>query len=418
MDQLTRREARRFLLAVQGLWPPRNLSGEAGILDIFHRLRCVQFDPIDIVGRNHEIVLQARVKGFSRKLLERLLYSERTLVEGWDKQMSLVPIEDRPYFARERIENAEHSRFVEDGLLKKIFPIVRKEIEYRGALSSLDIDNDTRMDWSWAPARAVRAAMEALWFRGELSIHHREGTRRYFDLTRRLLPEGLADPPPGGGSNESWPPDAESVLSNPELRGDWRIARRIGAVGALRAKSGDGWLGINMKSAERRSSIKRLVEKGIIVPMGIEKLNEPVYRLNTDNWALPAAEVTGQSRQKRAAVLGPLDNILWDRDLVRRIFDFDYVWEVYKPAPIRRWGYYVLPILYEDSLVARFEPGRDKKSGSLIVKRWWTEPRIRITRVMAESVAVALKALARSNGLKNVHISTAASGETLLRSLQ
>ena len=76
----------------------------------------------------------------------------------------------------------------------------------------------------------------------------------------------------------------------------------------------------------------------------------------------------------RAAILAPLDNLLWERELVTQLFDFDYTWEVYKPIPERKYGYYVLPILYGDRFIARFEPGRDKRNGALTIKNWWWEP--------------------------------------------
>lgn len=420
VDRLSRREARRYLLAVQGLLPPRSLHGESGIMEIVRRLRCLQFDPINIVGRNHEIALQARVSGFSRQRLEELMYKKRLLVEGWDKRMSIGPVEDRPFFTRDRMGFKNHHRFKEDGPLNSIFPAVRNEISLRGPLSSLDIKDNTRLDWSWAPARAVRAALEALWFRGELSIHHRKGSRRYYDLTDRLLPSRLADPVPdfnpSSGSNHcSWPLSVSDVLNNDELHRDWRVSRRIAAVGALRAESGDGWLGLGINTAERRHSLERLVDLDIIIPFEVENLGNPMYRLKDDRGCYESVTKRETAAPFRAAVLAPLDNLLWDRDLVRQLFDFDYVWEVYKPAHQRRWGYYVLPLLYGDRLVARFEPGRDRTENRLIVKHWWNEPGIRVSEAMTDAVSLALKSLARSNGLKSVHVEADARDEKLLK---
>lgn len=419
MEKLTQREARRYLLSVQGLRPPRELSGRSGVIKVLGRLKCLQFDPIDIVGRNHEIALQARVKGFNRKVLNSLLYEERVLVEGWDKQMSFGPMEDRPFFARDRLKYTRNDRYAEHGPLREIFPLIRREIKDRGPLSSLEIENDSRIDWSWAPGRAVRAAMEALWFRGELIIHHREGSRRYFDFTSRLLPAKLEDPisrEEKPDEDTSWPLSAETVLNNEILYREWRIARRIASAGALSASSGDGWLGLDLKAGQRRRSIESLCDKEVLEPMIVEGLKEPLYRLKNDGidfHRLSAAK--GENRQK-AAILAPLDNLLWDRNLIRQIFDFDYVWEVYKPQALRRWGYYVLPVLYGDRLIARFEPGRDRKLNQLIVKRWWNEAGVSVNQSMAMAVAVALRNLARSNGLESVHISTEASNQNILKS--
>ncbi len=99
---LSRAEARRFLLTHQHLWPPRSLAGKAGILDFIRHVGCIQYDPVNLVGQNPELVLQARVAGYTPALLSELLYADRRLVDGWDKQAAIHQAEDWPYFARQR----------------------------------------------------------------------------------------------------------------------------------------------------------------------------------------------------------------------------------------------------------------------------------------------------------------------------
>jgi uncharacterized protein YcaQ len=109
-----------------------------------------------------------------------------------------------------------------------------------------------------------------------------------------------------------------------------------------------------------------------VVEIRVEGIGPPLYMRSEDK---PRLDKTLDSNgpSPRATVMAPLDNLLWDRRLTKELFDFDYVWEVYKPVAERRWGYYVLPILYGDRFVARFEPGRDKESGALMIKNWWWE---------------------------------------------
>ena len=99
---LSRAEARRFLLTHQHLWPPRALAGKAGILDFIRHVGCIQYDPVNLVGQNPELVLQARVADYTPALLAELLYTDRQLVDGWDKQAAIHRVEDWPYFARHR----------------------------------------------------------------------------------------------------------------------------------------------------------------------------------------------------------------------------------------------------------------------------------------------------------------------------
>lgn len=161
--RLSKEEARRFLLAYQALWPPRSLRGKEGLLQYLKTVKCVQFDPIDVTGRNHELVLQARVEDFSVPMLYEALYRDRTLVDGFDKNMCIYLTEDWPYFRRTR----EAARA---DLERKSHPVleaserVRREIEARGALSSADLEMEEQVRWPWGPTRIARAALEAMYF--------------------------------------------------------------------------------------------------------------------------------------------------------------------------------------------------------------------------------------------------------------
>jgi len=110
------------------------------------------------------------------------------------------------------------------------------------------------------------------------------------------------------------------------------------------------------------------------------------------------------SRRRRAVILAPLDNLLWDRRCIKALFGFDYVWEVYKPVAERRYGYYVLPVLYGDRFIARFEPGRIKDSGALVIKNWWWETGISPSKTMGLELARCIKRFLRFLGTKHLEI--------------
>ena len=144
----------------------------------------------------------------------------------------------------------------------------------------------------------------------------------------------------------------------------------------LWGKSGDALRDIHgMRSEERRAAIARLLKQRKLLEFKVEGIKYPLYMRATD-WPGSGRATGSAGPVPQAAILAPLDNLLWDRELAKELFDFEYRWEVYKPVKERQYGYYVLPVLYGDRFIARFEPGRDKKQGVLLVQNWWWEPGI------------------------------------------
>jgi hypothetical protein len=355
-------QARRFLLAHLHLLPPRQLRGKQGVLDYVRHVNCVQYDPINVVGQNPHLVLQSRVRNYKPSMLETLLYEDRKLIDGFDKQMSIFPVEDWPDFAYYRQQMAK--RYMESertAAAAKLVDQVRKEIEQRGPLSSLDFQEDTRMEWWLAGSvRAVRIAMDILFYKGETVVHHRTGTRRYFELSKRVLPPKLYN---------TLRPQA-----SPEDYLEWHVFRRAGGVGLVDSRVTDKFGGmIGWQAGRIKAAITRLAEKGHLVRVSIEGLErQEFYVRRNDLPALEAAAKTPRGRQ-RAALIAPLDNLMWDDNLLKMLFNFHYSWEVYIPAKKRRYGYYVLPVLYGDRLVARMDPEFERAGKVFTIKNWWWE---------------------------------------------
>jgi uncharacterized protein len=368
---LTQTQARQFLLSHQALWPPRSLLGKAGALEYARRVRCIQFDPLDVVGRNADLVLQARVADFHPALLRTLLYEDRSLLDGWDKVMSIYPLEDWSYFRRRRAADRLALESSPDGL-KSVAPLVLREIEARGPLSSLELDFDHRVDWPWGPTRAARAALESLYFSGDLVIHHKVHTRKVYDLAQRHIPTEILNAPDPN-------PDDESFH-------DWYLLRRIGSVGLLWNRGGEAWLGTPFNASQRQVVLKRLLEQGYLLEAHIDGITDPVYLRSQDRPLLEAVTTSKDSEPGGAAFLAPLDNLLWDRRFLKTLFGFDYRWEVYKPVAQRQYGYYVLPVLYGDRFVARFESVREKRSSTLVIKGWWWEVGCTLTSELLDAL--------------------------------
>ncbi len=356
---ITKAQARRFLLAHQSLQPQKVQKGKAGILNFIRHVGCIQYDPLDVVGQNAELVLQARVPEFKRAILRDLLYKDRKLLDGMDKVMSIYPTEDWPYFHRFR-EAVRNSTGVSAKAVRSVLPLVRAEIEERGPLSSHELDMKQIVDWDWSQSRLSRAALESMYFWGELVVHHKVHTRKFYDFAHRCLPQELLQ--------------ARDPNPTAEDYQDWHVHRRIGSVGLLWGRSGEAWFGMmDVQSKQRKMAIERLLSREMLLPVQVDGLGEPLYLRSMD---VPnfKKSMEDQTTPKRAIVMAPLDNMLWDRRLLKELFDFEYRWEVYVPAKKRQYGYYVLPVLYGDQFIARFEPGRDKQRGVFLIKNWWWEP--------------------------------------------
>ncbi len=358
---LSKSEARRFLLTHHGLFPPRKSNGKEGILDYIRHAGCIQFDPINIVGRNPDLVLQSRILDYKPDTLDELLYQDRKLVDGWDKMAAIYRVEDwfKFWLHRDYARTRRNNRLPNPEILDEVLEQVRQ----RGPLCSLDFKDTEKIDWFWSPTRASRAALEHLYAIGKLGVHHRVNNRRYFDLIERLLPQNQYQ--------------TQNPFESPQAYREWHILRRIGSMGLGNSRAGDYWLGIvGVKSPERNSVIDLLLQRGDLLSIEVQGVSgNSTYLMRRQD--LPTLEASrAQSTLHRAAFIAPLDNLIWNRGMIQHFFDFEYTWEVYKPKAQRVYGYYVLPVLYGERFVARFEPGFDKKSKIFTLKNWWWESEV------------------------------------------
>ncbi len=403
---IDRRSARRFRLAYQGLaagpGPAAPPDAAAAVMDYLRRVGSIQFDPLNIVGRNPELVLQARVPGFTPEVLYSLLYHDRRLIDGWDKMMCIYPIEDWPNFRPLRQAALHKYRTSHRGQpALEAAHKVRTEMESRGPLSSADIDLDHTVDWSWAPTKLSRAALEAMFHTGEVIVHRKEGNRKIYDLARRHLPAEYFEPAHPQDSNHA-------PFASEQGYTDWRILRRIKSVGLLWDRAGDAWLDTG-KSIARSAALQRLQARGEIIPVQVDGI---ASRFFIPSSALPLLQ---QAHHRfpttRAAIIAPLDNLMWDRKLVEQLFGFRYRWEVYKPAAQREYGYYVLPILFGDRFIARFEPGRHKTTGALLIKNWWWEPDFRPDAVVIQALRDCFRRFCSFLDAETIELSDQAAAE-------
>ena len=373
---------------------------------VVDRLGSLQFDPLEVAGRNHDLTLLARVAGYRRQWTDDLLYRDRVLYETHNKMLSLVPTAELPWYrVTWDLGHVEHT----GGAFDEHAPLVEELLERirtGGPLSSTDVAPRASIDWYWRPTNQVRALLEALGEAGILAISRREGNRRVYDLTERLFPPDLL---------ARRPPEREQRRH--KLLSRYRGNGLLGATGEGTLWSGTG------DAAYRNGLRDELVETGALVPVAVEGLRGSRFVVADEMPILDAAEAElaadGEDdpaaprrigrpggAEPGATFLAPLDPLAWDRDLLLRLWGFDYRWEVYVPAAKRRWGYYVLPLLYGDRFVGRIEPRIDRKAGALwILGLWWEDgfdPLDEANPGFPAAVAEALRAHLAFAGLNRV----------------
>jgi uncharacterized protein len=363
--EISRDAARRFLVLRHLLAPPRSLPPEPeSVLRVVDRLGSLQFDPLEVAGRNHDLVLLARIAGYRREWTDHWLYEDRRLYETYNKGLSIVPVAELPWFRLtwDRNHDLLHA---EGEAFDRNAPLVEElltRIRENGELRPREVGPREAIEWYWRPTNQVRAILEGLAQAGILGIVRREGNLRVYDFVERLLPaEILAERQP----------ELEQRLH--------RMLSRYRGNGLLGASGNQElWVGTYRRPGEKAELRTELLARGDIVPVAVDGLKGERYVVPAELPILDQAEAElaagGPPGGHEASVtfIAPLDPFCWDRDLLRRLFDFDYIWEVYVPEPKRRWGYYVLPILYGDRLVGRIEPRIERKADELkVVGLWW-----------------------------------------------
>ena len=346
---ITRAEARRLLVSHLGL--NRILGrGASGTRAVLERLRCIQLDPLDVIGTNADLVVMARVDEVCRGDVWRHLFPKHAF-EHFAKERCILPASTFPRY-REQGHLAETPWWRHGERERRVSPevlrAVLEEVRARGPVTAAEItDHGTvePMNWSgWkSTGKASSMALEMLWTQCDVVVAGRTANgSKLYDLPERAL--GKLPKPKGDFAR-------------------WAVRERATAAGLLTRAGGSMW---SMLGKVRTSPlIAEMLEAGELIEVSIE---------DSPRRYLAVPEFFAKRRvtyDDRVRILGPLDPLIWDRELVKHVFDFLYIWEVYKPARQRRWGWYVCPLLQRDRLVGRVEARVEK--GKLVVKKLWME---------------------------------------------
>jgi uncharacterized protein YcaQ len=370
-SDLSQREARWLALAAQGLGRPRpRTATRPQLRELVARLGVIQLDAINVLERTQFLVPFSRLGGYQVAHLEELCGPDGALFEYWAHAASLLPVASQPLLrwrmaafrspsetsrvvARWRAFGAAHADYVAR---------VLGEVRERGPLAAAQLSDPRRRDGEWWERRSVgRQALEWLFARGELAAWRSRGFERVYDLPERVIPrEVLAQPAPS--------------LEDAQRRLIASAAKSLGV-----ATLGD--LADYYRIAKRHAAarVAELVEAGELEPVEVRGWEETAY--------CPAGVRPTRPTRTHATLLSPFDSLIWERERTRRLFGFDYRIEVYVPAAQRRYGYYVLPLLLGDALVARFDLKADRKASLLRVEGAYAEPAAKPGAVAAAAAA-------------------------------
>ncbi len=385
MKTFSKEEIRRILCRYQNLDGADDLCDKPGTESIMQRIGSIQYDPLNVVARNADLVLQARVKNYKESYLYELLYKDHRLVDGYDKEMCIYNTCD---FGRFEFVRKEHEKQVLATLRYRnqlnaleILDEVRDFVAKHGKTGTKDISIGEGQENRWGHKKLSSAALDYLFNIGVLSVAEKKGTQKYFDLTERVIEFGTSN------------------TTNMSLQDfyEWYVERRIQCVGLLWNKNGGAWQGHFVSNTELRTkTLQALEEKGHIEKIQIEDIKEPFY-ICKNFYKYMNSKTSGSY----AHFIAPLDNIMWDRQMLETLFGFEYRWEVYTPAEKRKFGYYVLPVLYNGRFVARFEAEPVRQAKAFVIKNWWWEPTAHPDAEMKETIMKEMEQFAEFLEVKN-----------------
>lgn len=356
---------KRFIIGRQGLWPGRRFAGKDGVAAAIRNSEALQLDPLNVVARSQEIAMWGRVLDFRPEHLYQVAYDERQFFD-YGGGLFLYPMEDFPYW-RAGMQHANlyprWTNFIAEH--PEVLTQVLEAIRERGPLGNRDFEGNQAVK-SYRGRKDTALALYSLWLKGELMVHHRQGFDRYYDLRERVLP-----------------PQHDRIASDQEALD--RFSRKVVAfLGLTREKRWPRnllFFDMQVSPEQAKSQLAALYEQNVFTKVNVEGSKEDWIALSSDiplletiaNGEIPSAWTPlGPSTLDEVTFLAPLE-IVSARGRAKEVFGFDYIWEVYKPLELRRWGYYTLPILYGDNLVARLDPKLERKTGTLKINGFWLE---------------------------------------------
>lgn len=386
-------QAQRLHLAAQGLLnKPRARAKADDVVHAIARMRLLQIDSINVVARSPYLVLHSRLGDYDPAWLDDALENGR-IAETWAHEACFVPSSDLALHQAWRMQRAMHWAYKHADRMhrehREGMDALLARIRDQGAARASDFESETRGSsgwWSWKPEKRWLEAWFAL---GELMVTRRERFQRVYDLTERVLEK--LDPPLDRSL---------LALDQDALRRRF-ILDSVRALGVTQAR----WIAdyYRMKPAVTDKELAPLVAEGELLMAQVGEWSVPAY-VHRDHAPLLAQAAAGQLRATHTTLLSPFDPVVWDRARVLALFGFEYTIECYVPAPKRRYGYYVLPILHRGRLVGRLDAKAHRREGVFEIKALFLEPDVEASARLLADVAGAIRDLAQWHGTPKVKL--------------
>lgn len=357
--------ARRFILGKQGLWPGRRWRGRDGTAQAMRTMEYLQLDPLQIIARSHDILLHSRVLDYTPGLWEDVTYQQRQFFD-WGGWLAARPMEELPHWrVAMRRERDEATRIRQMGQEHAEAIVEMRDIlRERGTVSNRDFKMATRQRTeSYRGRKDSALALYYLWRTGEVMTHHREKFERVYALTETVAPVHLI--------RESDEVEADRFL----------IKKEISFSGLSRVRRTSDSFHRGVPFSQTGQTPETLLADGDLIEVQVEGWKAVHYALSSDAPVLhdlsagrvpqawmPLAKTTTEE----VVFLAPLDQVS-ARGRAKVLFGFDYVWEVYKPEHQRKFGYYTLPVLWGDQIVARFDSKLDRTTNTFVILGLWLE---------------------------------------------
>jgi len=383
---LSKQQAQQITLASFGLLtPPRHKASKDDLLTSIRQIHNLQIDTISVVARAHMHILWSRLGSYPVNWLEEL-HAEGKLFEYFAHAVCLMPIEDYPLFRALMLH-----RFVGWGNIRDwgrenaaTVDEILTHIQQNGAVKSSDFKSDQTRGawWDW---KKEKVALEYLYYRGDLMIARRESFQRVYDLRERVLP----------GWDDTQAP--EYPVSVREL-----TRKAIKALGIANITWAASYF--YLKKAETAEAIEQLKVEGALIPVSIKGVKGGPFFALTESAPLLEDALANRLKANHTTILSPFDPLISDRNRTRELFDFDYTIECYTPAPRRKYGYFVLPILHKGQIVGRLDAKAWRKEGRLQVIALYLEPGTKISSGLTTALAKSLHAYANWQGLTTIMI--------------
>lgn len=376
---------RLLLLAAQGLTnPPARPAAKPDVLATIRRMGALQIDTIHVIARSPYMVLFSRLGDYQPAWLDELL-AEGALFEYWSHAACFLPVEDYPlYVSRmqkyiQRYYTAEWSAAHHE-TITRVMNLVQAEGEVRSA----DFERTDGRKGSWWDWKVEKRVLEYLFTLGDLMIARREKFQRVYNLRERVQP--------------GW--DVSRAVPLEEAQDELAV-RSVRSMGAAPAR----WVAdyFRLPKAGMTGRLERLADTNLLSRVAVDGWQDPWY-IAPEHLPLLERAATGELEPSYTTLLSPFDPLIWDRERARALFHFDFSLECYLPAPKRRYGYYLLPILHRGQLIGRLDAKAHRRQGIFEVRALYLEPGVSADHDLAQEVREAIQRCAEWHGTPKVEI--------------